>query len=229
VKHTRTNVLTTGVNAGAPWRDVPLRASGLFGPVRLELEAGLGQTSGEGFLRHRHGVAAPKPLDPARKHASGTIVAVILFALGFTTTLVAPQRLVLVWSITEAKAVSDVVIPIVFWCAIALCSVYLAHAGHVALSRAAARVLFAGFATHVVLLLAASVPRVTDRGAYSTSFYWMYARLFCAAVLATSLVWLGLAIVRRWGTAAYLTLPVALPCWCSQLASAIRRPRSPES
>jgi hypothetical protein len=37
-KHTKTNVLTTGVNAGAPWEDVPLRASGLFGPVRLELE-----------------------------------------------------------------------------------------------------------------------------------------------------------------------------------------------
>jgi hypothetical protein len=33
---TRTNVLTTGANTGRAWRDVPLRASGLLGPVRIE-------------------------------------------------------------------------------------------------------------------------------------------------------------------------------------------------
>jgi hypothetical protein len=35
---TKTNVVNTGVNPTTPWRETPLRASGLFGPVRLELE-----------------------------------------------------------------------------------------------------------------------------------------------------------------------------------------------
>lgn len=39
----------------------------------------------------------------------------------------------------------------------------------------------------------------------------MYARLFCAAALATGFAWAGLAVVRRWGATPNLALPATLP------------------
>lgn len=84
---------------------------------------------------------------PLGRERPELIVAVMLFAAAFTATFVAPQRLALVFTIIEARTLSEVVIPAVFWGAIALGGVYLSRAGHMALSRAAARVLLAGFAT----------------------------------------------------------------------------------
>jgi hypothetical protein len=148
--------------------------------------------------------------EPAGRTRADLVVAVMLFALGVASAFVAPERLALVFEVVEAKTLSEVVIPIVFWGAMAACAVYLAAGGRVPLSRAAARVLLAGFVAHALLLLAASVPYVTDRGAYSAGVYWIYARMFCAAVLGAGFAWLGLGIVRRMSTAAYLTLPAAL-------------------
>jgi hypothetical protein len=137
------------------------------------------------------------------------VVAVLLFGFGVLTTIVAPHQLAAVFLIDDVRIVSPVVIPIAYWLGLAMLAFYLAGADRTGRPRAFSSVVLAGFATHALLLLAVSVARVTDQGAYSTTFYWMYARVFCAAVLAAASGWLALATERRI-TVTYLALPVAL-------------------
>ncbi len=76
---------------------------------------------------------------PAGRDRAELMVAALLFVLGFTATFVAPQRLALVFTIIEARTLSEVVIPVVFWGAIALGGVYLSRARGTWRSRAQPR------------------------------------------------------------------------------------------
>jgi hypothetical protein len=51
------------------------------------------------------------------------------------------------------------------------------------------RCIGAGFALHVLLLVALFVPRLTDREAFSSGLYLNYARLFCVTMLAIATGW----------------------------------------
>jgi hypothetical protein len=51
------------------------------------------------------------------------------------------------------------------------------------------RVCVAAFAAHMLLLLGESASRNLDRGAYATTVYWLYARVFYAMVIAASVAW----------------------------------------
>jgi dolichyl-phosphate-mannose-protein mannosyltransferase len=144
----------------------------------------------------------------ARRSGTELVSAAVLFGFGALSSFAAPERFGVVFSITDGKSASLVVIPIVFWSALVGTAAYLAGAGGVPPVRAAATVLAAGFATHTLLALAASLPRVTERGAYSTGFYWFYARLFCGGVLAAAAAWLVRLVMRR--LSGYLVLAPAL-------------------
>jgi len=146
-------------------------------------------------------------VDAARGRSHVTIAA-LLMGVAVLTSLVDARRFAVVLPIHDAHTVSYLVLPMVFWAAIAACGWYIASLDRMALPQAFASVLLAGFAAHALLLLAASAGRATDRAAYSTTAYWAYARLFCAAVAAIGVAWAGGPGSRAWTSDGYLKLPV---------------------
>ncbi len=135
----------------------------------------------------------------------------VLALAGVATVMIAPERSQLVLRISSSGA-NEVVFPLGYWMAAGLW-IWVATqtvAGPALTITARAVVVAAVF--HVLLLLALYSPRLAEPSAFSSPFYWLYARAFCAAALAAA-TWWGTAAVRalisRGTTPGLLDLPVA--------------------
>jgi hypothetical protein len=115
-------------------------------------------------------------------------VGLLLAVVVVLTTLVAPRWLNFGITIESAGA-NRVVIPVVYWMALAAAAAVTArhHGGPFQIELA--RTFVAGFAAHMLLLLAASAGWMTARSTYSTSLYWWYVRAFYFTAIAAACVW----------------------------------------
>src|SRR5262249_54716217 len=116
------------------------------------------------------------------------LAGVALYVLAAATCLVAPASLNVIITI-DSPGANHVVIPAIYWIGVAIAAAALARVRAQPYRRALARTLVIAFATHALLLLAASVTGILDRGQYATPFYWLYARAFYAFAIAVSMAW----------------------------------------
>jgi hypothetical protein len=122
--------------------------------------------------------------------------ALLFFAAAVITVLIAPDRWQWVIDVRSGGA-NEVVVPIGYWAAAAIWGWASARLLVVAPARIAGRVIVTGFVLHMVLLLVVFARDLGDPSAFSTNFYRVYAKLFCAVALAILLA--GAAVgVRRW-------------------------------
>ncbi len=92
--------------------------------------------------------------------------------------------------VTSSASVSDIVLPIGHWLAVAAWTAAVVWR-HPADRRAILyRCFGVGFALHALILVALFVPRLDDRAAFSAAVYLVYARMFCVTALALSTAWL---------------------------------------
>lgn len=107
---------------------------------------------------------------------------------GVAAVFIVPGRMQVVWFIQSTGA-NEVVVPIGYWAAVALWTWLTARLTNVPVRAITGRAVCVGIALHILILLAAFTPRLGDPAAFSTSIYWIYARLFCAVVLGGGAAW----------------------------------------
>src|SRR5262249_12831850 len=112
-------------------------------------------------LVHQHG----------RIGTSGATAGAALFAVAAAVSVTAPSRLNLGLT-TDSPAANLVIVPVVYWAAVAVGAAAMSRVTAEPFLRTLARLSVPAFATHMLLLFAASAPRATDRAAYSTVAYW---------------------------------------------------------
>lgn len=113
---------------------------------------------------------------------------------GVATVLMAPDRTQLIFTV-ESGGANEVVVPIVYWVAVAVWAGLVSRLTDHAPSQIVPRAIGVGFALHALLLLADYSPRLADPAAFSSPFYQAYGRLFCAVILLVATAWI--AGVRR--------------------------------
>lgn len=143
---------------------------------------------------------------------------VALFLIGMLSVFSLPGRMNLGISFASVGA-GRLVVPVAYWAALVLWTWIAARlCGRDAVGRA----LAVAFFVHVSLLLAQFAPRVSDRGQFSSGFYWAYSRLFLAVALAGATAWtMTLVSHLRRDAASILEVPIAIST--AVLATAIGR------
>ena len=116
---------------------------------------------------------------------------------GVVTVWMAPDRTQLIFTI-ESGGANEVVVPMVYWLAVAVWAGLVARLTVHAPLQIVPRAIGVGFALHALLLLADYSPRLVDQAAFSSPFYRAYGRLFCAVILLVATAWTAwIAGVRR--------------------------------
>lgn len=105
------------------------------------------------------------------------------------TVLVAPDRTQLIVTV-ESSGANEVVVPVVYWIAVAAWAGLVARLGHRTPWQILPRAIGVGFALHALLLLADYSRLIVDRASFSSPFYWVYARLFCGVILLAATTWI---------------------------------------
>jgi hypothetical protein len=149
--------------------------------------------------------------------------ALLFFAAAVITVLIAPDRWQWVIYVRSGGA-NEVMLPIGYWAAAAIWGWASGRLLAIAPARVAGRVIVTGFVLHMVLLLVVFARDLGDPSMFSTTFYRVYAKLFCATALAILMAaaasWVGRGRLRA--TDEYL---LDLPVWLGAgvLAAALVR------
>ncbi len=129
-------------------------------------------------------------LQPRAVLASASLA---LAAAAVAAVLLVPERAQVVLLIASSGA-NEVVFPVAYWLAAGLW-VWLAVSVLGAPVRpVVARALGVAATLHILVLLASFAARLAEPATFSTPFYWAYARLFLAAVLAGATWWAATAV-----------------------------------
>lgn len=125
---------------------------------------------------------------------TGVLVAagVALFLICALSVFVLPNRMQLVMTFASVGA-GLVVVPVAYWAALVIWTSIVARPYG---RDAARRAIAIAFVVHVTLLLAQFAPRLSDRGQFSSGFYWAYARLFLAVALTGTTAWTVTLVAR---------------------------------
>lgn len=106
----------------------------------------------------------------------------------------------------QSSGANEVHVPYGFWLAAAAWMAFAASKLRTPLSVIAPRAIVVAFATHALVLLAASAALLSDPGGFSAPAYHVYGRLFCGVALTAAVAW---SLVAVWRAAALAT-PVVL-------------------
>ncbi|MGE3492484.1 MAG: glycosyltransferase family 39 protein [Vicinamibacterales bacterium] len=141
-----------------------------------------------------------------------------LAAAAVAAVMLVPERAQLVLLIASSGA-NEVVFPVAYWVAAALWAWLAASVLGAPARPVVARAIGVAATLHVLVLLAAFAVRLAEPATFSTPFYWMYARLFSAAVLAGATWWAVVALRAMSMPAARLAL-IDLPVGAGALVLA---------
>lgn len=132
-----------------------------------------------------------------------------LAAAAVAAVLLVPERAQLVLLIASSGA-NEVVFPVAYWLAAGLWVWLAASVLGEPARPVVARAIGVAVTLHVLVLLASFAARLADPTTFSTPFYWTYARLFSATVLAGATWWAAAALRTMTSPSARLAL-VDLP------------------
>lgn len=153
---------------------------------------------------------------PARAVVAGA--ALTLAAAAVTAVMLVPEHTQLVLLIASSGA-NEVVFPLAYWVAAGLWAWLAASVLGAPARPVVARAIGVAATLHVLVLLASFAGRLAEPATFSTPFYWIYARLFSAAVLAGATWWTVVALRALSMPAARLAL-IDLPVGAGALVLA---------
>jgi len=130
---------------------------------------------------------------------------VALAAAAVVTVMLVPDRAQLVLLI-ESSGANEVVFPVAYWLAAGAWTWLAASALAGPVRPVVARALGVAATLHVLVLLASFAARLAEPATFSTPYYWSYARLFTATVLAGAVWWAAVAVRAAMASAARLAL-----------------------
>lgn len=113
---------------------------------------------------------------------------VVLAVAAFFAVFVRPDLVELVFYIQSSGA-NEVRVPAGYVVLAVLWLLVIARASGLPARALAPRAVVIASATHLLVLLAAFTPLLHDASAFTTVVYQVYARAFCAIVLASSIAW----------------------------------------
>ncbi len=123
--------------------------------------------------------------------AAGVVVALV----GVFAVSIAPDRMNLPLLVAEGGA-NEIVVPFGYWIGVGLWAWLATRLLAATSRRVVPRVIAVAITVHLMVLLAASMPRLTDPLAFSAPFYHLYARLFYGTALACAVAW-STKVVQR--------------------------------
>lgn len=129
----------------------------------------------------------------AQRSASLAGASLVLATAAVVTVMLVPERAQLVLLI-ESSGANEIVFPLAYWLMAGLWAWLAASVLGAPARPVVARAIGVAATLHVLVLLASFAARLAEPATFSTSFYWIYARLFLAAVLAGATWWAAGAV-----------------------------------
>jgi len=154
----------------------------------------------------------------ARQTASLAGGSLVLAVAAVVTVMLVPDRAQLVLLI-ESSGANEIVFPLAYWLVAGLWAWLAVSALGAPARPVVARAVGVAATLHVLVLLAAFAARLAEPATFSTPFYWTYARLFSATVLAGSTWWTAATVRAVMAPASRLAL-VDLPVGAGALVLA---------
>jgi len=127
----------------------------------------------------------------------------VLAAAAVVSVMLVPGRAQLVLLI-ESSGANEIVVPVAYWLVAGAWTWLAASAVGGPVRPVVARAIGVAATLHVLVLLASFAARLAEPATFSTPFYWTYARLFSATMLAAA-TWWAAATIRA------VTAPAAWP------------------
>jgi hypothetical protein len=156
-----------------------------------------------------------------------TAITLLFGAVATIAGLFATNYMRVLVSVTSSASVAEVAVPVGHWLLAAAWLIAVANLIGREQPGVAFRCAAVAFVLHVLILLTLFVDKLNDREAFSASVYLWYARLFCSAALAGTVVWASQWVRRlRAGasTAAAVESPICFGALALLLAMANQSP-----
>jgi hypothetical protein len=150
------------------------------------------------------------------------IVGVLFAIAAIVVVTVVPDRTQVVLYIASGGA-NEVVIPAGFWAAAAVWAWLASRLTNEPWLRVLPAAIAVGMGVHLLLLLAMFAPQLADPARFSTSFYLIYARVFCGLALAFALGGSAWALSRNRPDGAVSIFAVPVLAGAGMLAIALVR------